>query len=50
MDIKEDYYIYKFKKLNELIEEQKSTKDNNNQNNLFDIALGYEYTPQGTGI
>jgi hypothetical protein len=45
MDIKEDYYIYKFKKLNKLIEEQKSTKDNNNQNNLSDIALGHEYTP-----
>jgi hypothetical protein len=44
MDIKEDYYIYKFKKLNKLIEEQKSTKDNN-QNNLFDIALGHECTP-----
>jgi hypothetical protein len=44
MDIKEDYYIYKFKKLNKLIEEQKSTKNNNNQNNLFDIVLGHEYT------
>jgi hypothetical protein len=33
MDIEEDYYIYKFKKLSKLIEEQKSTKDNNNQNN-----------------
>jgi hypothetical protein len=30
MNIKEDYYIYKFKKLNKLIEEQKSTKDNDN--------------------
>jgi hypothetical protein len=45
MNIKEDYYIYKFKQLNELIEEQKITKDNNNQNNLFDIALRHEYTP-----
>jgi hypothetical protein len=45
VDIKGDYYIYKFKKLNKLTEEQKSTKDNNNQNNLFDIALGHEYTP-----
>jgi hypothetical protein len=43
--IKEYYYIYKFKKLNKLIEEQKITKDNNNQNNLSDIALGHEYTP-----
>jgi hypothetical protein len=43
MNIKEDYYIYKFKQLNELIEEQKITKDNDNQNNLFDIALRHEY-------
>jgi hypothetical protein len=27
MDIKEDYYIYKFKKLNKPIEKQKSPKD-----------------------
>jgi hypothetical protein len=45
INIKEDYYIYKFKKLNKLIEEQKITKDNDNQNNLFDIALGHEHTP-----
>jgi hypothetical protein len=45
MNIKEDFYIYKFKQLNELIEEQKITKDNDNQNNLFDIALRHEYTP-----
>jgi hypothetical protein len=45
MNIKEDYYTYKFKKLNKLIEEQKSTIDNDNQNNLFDIALRHEYTP-----
>jgi hypothetical protein len=45
MNIKEDYYIYKFKKLNKLIEEQKITKDNDNQNNLFDITLGHEYMP-----
>jgi hypothetical protein len=44
MNIKEDYYIYKFKQLNELIEEQKITKDNDNQNNIFDIALRHEYT------
>jgi hypothetical protein len=31
MNIKENYYIYKFKKLNKLIGEQKRTKDNNNQ-------------------
>jgi hypothetical protein len=45
MNIKEDYYIYKFKKLYKLIEEQKITKDNDNQINLFDIALGHEYSP-----
>jgi hypothetical protein len=28
-----------------LIEEQKNTIDNDNQNNLFDIALEHEYTP-----
>jgi hypothetical protein len=44
MNIK-DYYIYEFKQLNELIEEQKITKDNDNQNNIFDIELRYEYTP-----
>jgi hypothetical protein len=44
MNIK-DYYIYKFKQLNELVEEQNITKDNDNQNNLFDIALRHEYTP-----
>jgi hypothetical protein len=54
MDIKENYYIYKFKQIMELIEEQKSTKDNDNQNNIFDIALRHEHTPiktsQGTGM
>jgi hypothetical protein len=28
MSIKENHYIYKFKQLKELIEEQKSTKEN----------------------
>jgi hypothetical protein len=45
MNIKEDYYIYKFKQLNELIEVQKITKDNDNQNNLFDTVLRHEYMP-----
>jgi hypothetical protein len=39
MNIKENYYIYKFKQLTELIEEQKSTKDNNNENSIFDMVL-----------
>jgi hypothetical protein len=46
MNIKEDYYICKFKKLNKLIEEHNITQDNDNQNNLFDIVLGHEYTPK----
>jgi hypothetical protein len=54
MNIKENYYIYKFKQLKELIDKQKSTKDNDNQNSMFDIAIRHEYTPikmsQGTGI
>jgi hypothetical protein len=45
MNVKEDYYIHKFKQLNELIEEQKITKDDDNQNSLFDTALRHEYTP-----
>jgi hypothetical protein len=54
MNIKENYYIYKFKQLKELTEEQKNKKDNDNQNSMFDIVLRHEYmsirTSQGTGI
>jgi hypothetical protein len=54
MNIKENYYIYKFKQFKELTEEQKSTKENDNQITMFDIALRHEYMPirmsQGTGI
>jgi hypothetical protein len=54
MNIKENYYIYKFKQVKELIEEQWSTKDNDNQNSMFDITLNHDYTPikmpQKTGI
>jgi hypothetical protein len=32
MNIKENYYIYKFEQLKELTEGQKSTKENDNQN------------------
>jgi hypothetical protein len=45
MSIKENYYIYKFKQLKELIEEQKSTKENYNQNSMFDVALRHETRP-----
>jgi hypothetical protein len=54
MNIKENYYIYQFEKLNELIEEQKSIKENNNENSIFDILIGHAYTPtrapQGTRV
>jgi hypothetical protein len=53
MNIEENYYIYKFKELREQIEEQKSAKDNDKQNCMFDLALR-QYTliktSQGTGI
>jgi hypothetical protein len=39
MDIKENYYIYKFKQVKELIEEQCSAKDNDNQNSMFDGSI-----------
>jgi hypothetical protein len=47
MNTKESYYIYQFKQPNVLTEERKSIKDNDNQNNMFDIEIGYEYTPTG---
>jgi hypothetical protein len=54
MNIKENCYIYKFKQLKLLIQEQKSTKEMDNQNSMIDIALRHEYTPinmlQGIGI
>jgi hypothetical protein len=34
MNIKENYYIYKFKELGEQTEEQKNTKENDNQNSI----------------
>jgi hypothetical protein len=52
--IKENYYIYQFKQLNELIEEQKSTKENDNQKSMFDFVIRHAYTPirapQGTTV
>jgi hypothetical protein len=54
MNIKENYYIYQFKQLNKLTEEQRSTKENNNQNSMFNIAIRHKYTPtrmsQGTRV
>jgi hypothetical protein len=45
MNIKENYYIYQFKQLNELTEEQKSIKENDDQNSMFDIVIRHDYTP-----
>jgi hypothetical protein len=42
MNIEENYYIYKFKQFKELIEEQKNTKENDNQNSMFDMVLRHE--------
>jgi hypothetical protein len=39
--------IYKFKQLNELIEEQNSLKENDNQNSMFDVMVRHEYMPAG---
>jgi hypothetical protein len=44
MNIKEDYYIYHFNKFNKLIEEQKHTKESNNQRNMFDLITQYQNT------
>jgi hypothetical protein len=53
MNIRENYYIYQFKKLNELTE-QKSIKENNNQNSMFDTVIRHAYmhtrAPQGTSV
>jgi hypothetical protein len=46
MNIKENYSVYHFKQLNELIEEQKSIKENS-QNSTFSIVVRHEYTPTG---
>jgi hypothetical protein len=43
--IKENYYIYQFKQLNELIEEQKSIKENYNQNSMSDNVTRHAYAP-----
>jgi hypothetical protein len=48
MNIKENFYIYHFNKLNNLIEEQKHMKESNNQNSMFDIIIKYQYTPTQT--
>jgi hypothetical protein len=45
MNIKEDYHIYHFNKFNKLIEEQKHTKESNNQRNMFDLIIQHQNTP-----
>jgi hypothetical protein len=39
MNIKENFYIYHFNKLNKFIEEQKHKKESDNQNSMFDIII-----------
>jgi hypothetical protein len=48
VNIKENYYIYQFNHFNKLIQEQKYTKERDNQNSLFDIAVRYQHTPTST--
>jgi hypothetical protein len=42
MHIKENYYIYQSKQPNELTEEQKSIKDNDNVNSMFVTVTRHE--------
>jgi hypothetical protein len=44
MNIKDNFYIYYFNKLNKSIEEQKHTKENDIRNSRFDI-ITHQYTP-----
>jgi hypothetical protein len=46
MNIKENDYIYVFEHLNKLTE-QRSIKENDNQESMFDIAIRHEYTSTG---
>jgi hypothetical protein len=50
MNMKENYYIYQFNYFNKLIQEQKQTKESNNQNSLFDIAVRYQHTPTSVSL
>jgi hypothetical protein len=45
MNIKEDYHIYHFNKFNKLIEEQKHTKESDNQRNMFNLIKQHQNTP-----
>jgi hypothetical protein len=50
MNIKENYYIYKFKQLENLIEEQRSTKDNDSHPQKRHREQGYKYPTQHTQL
>jgi hypothetical protein len=45
MNIKENFHVYRFNKLNKLIEEQKHTKESDNQYNMFDLIIQHQYMP-----
>jgi hypothetical protein len=50
MNIKENYYIYRFNHFNKLIHEQKHMREGDNQNSLFDIVVRYQHTPTTTSL
>jgi hypothetical protein len=45
MNIKENFHIYHFNKLNKLIEEQKLNKEGNIRNDMFDILVNISTRP-----
>jgi hypothetical protein len=46
MDIKENFHIYHLNKTNMLIEEQKTNRDNQTQNEIFDIITNIRTQPR----
>jgi hypothetical protein len=44
MNIKENFFIYYFNKLNKMIEQKHTTKERDNRNSMFDIII-HQYTP-----
>jgi predicted house-cleaning noncanonical NTP pyrophosphatase (MazG superfamily) len=48
MNIKEDFHIYHFNKLNKLIEEQKHIKESKNLRNMFDLIIQHQNTLTST--
>jgi hypothetical protein len=45
MTIKEKVYIHHFNQLNKLIEEQKYTKESDNQTRMVNILIKHQYMP-----